>query len=754
MKKAFNLKKFSKYVLSFIGYFLLSVLDGKYSPFPLALLIANLYVGLKPLPSFILYALVFIPSFSLISFGVGVFAGAIICITFAFYAKARKKPSFEICLFSCLALAPYCYLSLSHSLPIKLIICSAIILSSFIMTSGAKIWLIKGLKYRLSTNDFCSAVFLYVFLAFGVIIAFGEGFYFIVSIFLILITSLFIKGYSPLLIGVIASLPTAIFRLDFSPIAVFAIYSLAISLASSYSKLFTVFLCATVTSCLYFFTNYFSSMLPFVPFASLIPCVIYLFFPQSLCQKWTETLKVHRIDNVSKYSINAHRNFLSGKLFELSAVFDEMKFSIEKLKDVSPPPKEKFILAVADEILISVCSRCASCTKCRKKLFPSENELEKIAELGLAKGSLNLVDLPKSFSTNCDHQEDVILYANKLIKKYSSSLEENLALLESRELIAKQTEGLSIALKELATSLCKRLETDSKTEDKIKNNLLRCGIAVKEICYFVGNEEDELIIVLQKQHLSNPLFLKAIEEIMGYKSVISQHDRISQELSAVTIKQAPSYDAMFGIANKVKFDKQKSGDTHSIIKLTEGKFLIALNDGMGSGERAEEISATAISLIESFYKAGLKSQTVLPIVNKLLAFGEEDNFTALDVAIVDLFSISADFVKIGSPYSFIITKDTVKIIEGNSLPLGILEEMTPTVCKTELNSGDVIVFVSDGITDAFESSADLIDFLSSQRALNPKTLADNILERALYLSEGVAKDDMTVFCVRIFKKTT
>ena len=66
----------------------------------------------------------------------------------------------------------------------------------------------------------------------------------------------------------------------------------------------------------------------------------------------------------------------------------------------------------------------------------------------------------------------------------------------------------------------------------------------------------------------------------------------------------------------------------------------------------------------------------------------------------------------------------------------------------------MVVFVSDGISDAFGSSSDLIDFLSTQRALNPKTLADNILQKALSLDDGVAKDDMTAFCVRIFEKAS
>ena len=117
-----------------------------------------------------------------------------------------------------------------------------------------------------------------------------------------------------------------------------------------------------------------------------------------------------------------------------------------------------------------------------------------------------------------------------------------------------------------------------------------------------------------------------------------------------------------------------------------------------------------------------------------------------------MFTGQADFIKIGSPYSYVLSKDTVKVIEGSSLPLGILDEMKPSVCKTALNSGDVIVFLSDGISDAFGSSSDIIDFLSAEKALNPKALADSILNRALYENGGIAKDDMTAFCVRLFKR--
>ncbi len=753
MKRIVNLKKFYKYTLSFFGYFTLSVLDGKYSPFPLALLVANLYVGLKPFPSFILYAITFIPSMQIIPIFTGVIAGLIISVTFAFYNKFRKKPNLEIALICAISLVPYCSFAPLSLLPLKLIVSASIILSSFIMTWGAKIWLIKGLKYKFDLNDFCSAVFLYLCSAYGAIIAFGEGLYLAFSLFSMLICSLFIKGYSPLLIGAITSLPLALFRLSFYPISTFTILSLVICLASAYSKLFTTVLCAITLSCFYFFTDFFSNLSIYAPFYSFASLTLYLFFPVSLSEKYRKTLAIHKTDNLNKYSINMHRNIISSRLFEFASVFDEMKNSIEKLNQLSCE-KQDLTSVIANDFLTSVCARCPSYPNCKSLDCPSYEDLQKIIGLARAKGSLNLVDLPKSVCEICDFQEDVVSFINKLVLTYSLPIEEREFLKQSRELIIKQTEGLSVSLKRLGADLSKQLQHDPDLENKIKDNLLRCGLPVKEIAFFKGGEEDELVIVTYSDFISHPLLLPAISETTGYKSVITTNNRISQDLSAITIKKAPSYDAMFGLANKVKFDKQKSGDTHSIIKISEGKFLMALNDGMGSGAKAEETSATAISLIETFYKAGLKSEIVLPLVNKLLSLGEEDTFTALDVGIIDLFNCKADFVKVGSPYSFIITKDTVKIIEGNSLPLGILEEMKPTVCRTDLSTGDVILFVSDGITDAFETSADLIDFLATQKALNPKTLADNILERALYLNKGIAKDDMTAFCVRIFKKAT
>ena len=173
---------------------------------------------------------------------------------------------------------------------------------------------------------------------------------------------------------------------------------------------------------------------------------------------------------------------------------------------------------------------------------------------------------------------------------------------------------------------------------------------------------------------------------------------------------------------------------------------------MGSGEQAQNISSVALSLIESFYKAGLNSQIILNTVNKLLAVNSEDSFTALDVSVIDLNECYVDFIKYGAPYGFIINKNGIKIVEGNSLPLGIIDDLKPSVARTQLQDGDMILLVTDGVSDAFGCSGEIIDFLRTQLALNPQTLATNVMDKAKELNGGECKDDMTALAVRVFKK--
>jgi stage II sporulation protein E len=268
-----------------------------------------------------------------------------------------------------------------------------------------------------------------------------------------------------------------------------------------------------------------------------------------------------------------------------------------------------------------------------------------------------------------------------------------------------------------------------------------------------GKENAETVsLILNMKNFSITGLQNLISKVLGNNMLLASKSDISQDKCFLSFRKCADYDAVFGIAKHTKDNSTSSGDTYSVTRLDGDKFLVALSDGMGSGKQAETISTTSLTLIESFYKAGIESNVILNTVNKLLAINTEDSFSAMDISVIDLKNLQADFIKYGSPYGFIIGEEGIKIIEGNSLPLGIFNELKPSICTDYLRDGDMLLFLSDGVTDAFKSASEIIDFLRSVPALNPQTLADAVMDKALKLNNGNKLDDMTALAVRVYKK--
>ena len=85
------------------------------------------------------------------------------------------------------------------------------------------------------------------------------------------------------------------------------------------------------------------------------------------------------------------------------------------------------------------------------------------------------------------------------------------------------------------------------------------------------------------------------------------------------------------------------------------------------------------------------------------------------------------------------------------MPVGVLEEIRPHITRKIISPFDVLVFVSDGVTDSFEGKMELSEYIRNSDIINPLTLSKTILNEALKINGGIANDDMTVICVRVFE---
>ena len=307
-------------------------------------------------------------------------------------------------------------------------------------------------------------------------------------------------------------------------------------------------------------------------------------------------------------------------------------------------------------------------------------------------------------------------------------------------------------LKKLAKDIQVQISFDNVREEKIMDELLFNNILCEDVLVFEDDIHNmEVAVVVRMEDKNKPIISNAVSKICKKDMIVNDViSSVKPGWCSLNLRTAPKYDCAFGVSTQSKQKGKASGDCYSVLRLDANKFMFAVCDGMGSGEKANRLSETAINLVENFYRAGFEDELVISSANKLLNLQKEDVFSAIDICVVDLNTGLADFVKMGSPNCFVLSKDKCEIIEGRSLPLGIVNQSDSTNKKEALNSGDFIILLSDGVSDSFSSDAELTHFICSLDVKNPQGFSDALLKKALDNNQGITKDDMTVLVVKIF----
>ena len=195
--------------------------------------------------------------------------------------------------------------------------------------------------------------------------------------------------------------------------------------------------------------------------------------------------------------------------------------------------------------------------------------------------------------------------------------------------------------------------------------------------------------------------------------------------------QAEPLQAVMGAAARQKGGETVSGDAGGLLRTTDGLLYVMLCDGMGSGPAASRESKLAVRLLEQFLRAGVQADTALKTLNAALALRseEEGGFTTVDLLELDLFTGAAVLYKFGAAPTYLRRGTSVSRITGGALPAGLTdgERTAPDVTRLQLERGDLVVLVSDGVADARDDQW-LRDALSAFDGTSPKDLALTLVD--------------------------
>ncbi|NMA86776.1 MAG: stage II sporulation protein E [Tissierellia bacterium] len=454
-----------------------------------------------------------------------------------------------------------------------------------------------------------------------------------------------------------------------------------------------------------------------------------------------EELIVNRLNQVS----NVFKDL--GKGFKNST---EMDFTID--------PKEAYSLV--DKVANSICAKCGMRRFCWEEgFYTTYYAIFNMVSVLEEKKPLVENNIPISIRDYCINKEKLIGEINRNFATFQINASWKKKILENRILVSDQLKEVANIIDNMTKDIYKNPIFKEDIEEVIFANLKNNRIDVEAVTVIELEDEDfEIYVDIDKAY-------KKINEGENIRKIVSNSINTTLKLCMVygrgqaekmkyKLIKSNRYNALTRVISKANSINNISGDNYTFGEEENGYF-VALSDGMGIGSKANAESSIAINLLESFLEANFDKALALRTINSILRLkSNEEIFATLDISLMDLCTGKLQIIKSGSSATFIKKKDKVKVINPNSLPVGILEDVDFNTYEEYLEDGDIVIMMSDGVLEANENALNkekwIKNIIEDIDSVNPTTIAQSILNKVAEQPNS-GKDDMTILVTKIWK---
>lgn len=476
------------------------------------------------------------------------------------------------------------------------------------------------------------------------------------------------------------------------------------------------------------------------------------YIPGTTEYTYEEKKHVQKMRDVTAKQVEQYSN-----VFEtLSKSFIEStKFQEEKNK----PSDTDYLLSFVTE---KTCQQCFMKKRCWEKQFDETYDLmEKMKEDLLYQGDVQS-PVWKRFENYCVKSNSLLETMKSEVSLLTMNAQLKKQVVESKKIVADQLQGISTIMDNFAKEMVKERHRHEAKELEIIRAIKQMDIALEKVDIYQidkGNIDIEMAVIFGQYHGEGEKIIAPVISHILQETVVVDKAEVSpfpNGVSYLTFHSAKQYMMETGVATAAKGGGLISGDCHMFTEVGSGKYALAISDGMGNGLRAREESSETLRLLEQLLQTGISEQIAIESINSILALRTTDEiFATLDLAIVNLQNAMLRFLKIGSVPSFIKRGEEVFQIEASNLPIGIVQQVEIEMITQQLQQGDIVIMMSDGIFDGpkhiINSDIWLTRKIEQLTTKDPQEMADILLEDVIREQQGEITDDMTVVVAKIEK---
>ncbi len=452
---------------------------------------------------------------------------------------------------------------------------------------------------------------------------------------------------------------------------------------------------------------------------------------------------------------NAHRaakelqgEYQEQRLQAVSGTLGDLSGILYELSGKQRRPGQLELRHLCDREFDRVCPTCA----CRELCWGSEYQATAQAVAGLGvrlyqAGRAAKEHVPQAMATRCTALPTIL----ERINSGAQRLFEEAMRGDKTSVVAMDYAAMGRMIADTLTAAAQAYETDEALCERVATRLLKMGYTLESVSV-CGTDRCCIRICdlkLPGRRVKPRELRRVLEECcrleLGEARVAcreGRNDYLFEErirYGCVSVKQSRAKNGREGgyCGDSVTFFEDAHGHSYSL-----------LCDGMGSGNHAALTSALCATVLSRLLQAGVRAETALRMLNGVLAARaqrENEASSTVDLLEIDNVSGKATLYKCGAAPTYLLRAGQITRFFSRTAPIGILEALDAERLCFEVQSGDVLVQVSDGVTGGEEECPWLSEMLQTKWDGEAEAFARMVINHASIAHA----DDLSVLITRV-----
>ena len=439
---------------------------------------------------------------------------------------------------------------------------------------------------------------------------------------------------------------------------------------------------------------------------------------------------------------------LSDAMHKISGVFSAVS---EKMRR----PGILELKELCDTAMERQCRGCENQSLCWEREYAATTDTvcRMTAELHKT-GRVSAAVIPPNLASRCHKMNDILDEVNEGCANCARAA----ITADKSDVFADDFEAFATLLSHAARDTEAEFAVNEELSRKLQRSLKYMDFYAGNVTVY-GSRRQRIMardLDLTRVRLGSEDIRVAFEKMTGGHFAPPEY-RLDGETVSMVMESAPRLTAESGCVSRAAGDtgqQRKSppnGDCAVRFETADGRYYMLICDGMGTGGEASVTAQISAAFLEEVLCGGADMTVALTMLNNYMRSRSLECSAGIDLMEIDRYTGEARFVKSGAAPSFVIRDGRLFRLCSKTVPIGILRALDAEMIRFTLERGDIIVMLSDGVTENFEDSAWLCDMLSAKSVTDapPEEIADRIVRAASAGADPRRRDDVTAAVIKL-----